>query len=238
MTRTILAALVGLSLALTACAAHEDEAEAEKGNLRAREPLPAEAIAARFPGLRVGVSAQIVAGRRRAAIVWPGFRDGAVIDSGIMAVAFDPQGQRWRPRGEPLATSNPEGAAALRELLGRDDLVVERVCGHPRESLPELVRGKIDEFKRAYAEGDVDTALQSYESLTTAFAFEVVAYDDLLTEWLILAVGEGGLELTFTAGDNGDWYQVEASAGDRGHQGAMPLVRCADGWVLGRPLGA
>lgn len=232
----LLGGILTASLLQPACTAHEaTSADDETSTRPLSPPLTDQAIAARFPGVRVGVAARITAGRRRAAIVWPAFKEGALVDAEVVAVAFDPQGPRWRPRGEPLRVSSPEGPEALRALLG-GEWVVERRCGHPREAIPDFVRERLGAFRQAHAAGDVDAALQAYTALTTAFAFELVAYDDLVTHWLILATSDDGLDLTFTAGDNGEWFQVEASAGERRHQGAMPLVRCADGWVLGKPL--
>jgi hypothetical protein len=58
----------------------------------------------------------------------------------------------------------------------------------------------------------------------------------VLPEWLIAATTDGGITLDLRPGDNGEWYAAEIQLGDQVERGHVPLVRCGDGWVLGKPL--
>lgn len=199
--------------------------------------VPRERIDARFPGQSVGVAAQVKRGEFRAAIVWPILEGGGFVDDEVVAAAFVRGGrERWRPHGLPVKVSGEDGRAVLRELLGGDDRVVERRCGLPRESLVDHVRGQIAAFRAAIERGDPGAAIVAYEELCRAFAFDLVAFDDMLPEWLIAATQEEGFELAFREGDNGEWYSLEVRIGEGVERGTLPLVRCGEGWVFGRPF--
>jgi len=200
--------------------------------------LPRDRIEARFPGKTIGIAAEVELGDLRAAIVWPMLEGGGFVDDEIVAIAFTRDGPRgrWRPYGEAITLSSGDGRQALRLLLGGEALVVDRRCGIAKEALVDHLNAQLAAFKVAYAGGDPAAAVRAYEQLARAFSFELVAYDDVLPEWLIATTTDGGISLDLRPGDNGEWYAVEVHLGDQVERGRVPLVRCGDGWVLGRPL--
>jgi hypothetical protein len=230
------AALVGVAL-LSACRSRDPDASpaAEETKPTVTTKLPREAIAARFPGATIAVTAQVNLRDRQAAVVWPALRGDAVVDADIVAVAFQRQGLRWLPIGEVVALSRSGGREALAALLGGEKFIVDRPCGVARDELIDHVKGSIDAFAAAQRRGDEETAVAAYEALALAFAFEVVAFDDLLTEWLIASASEAELEVQLLPGD-GDWLDIEVRRSDRTQSGRLPLVRCSGGWAIGAPL--
>jgi hypothetical protein len=204
----------------------------------ATRDLPRERVEARFPGKTVGIAAEVELGDLRAAIVWPMLEGGGFVDDEIVAIAFARDGRRgrWRPHGEAITLSTKGGRDALRGLLGGEALVVDRRCGLEKESLAAHLNDQLAAFKAAHARGDAPAAVLAYEELARAFSFELIAYDDVLPEWLIAATTDGGITLDLRPGDNGEWYAAEIQLGDQVERGRVPLVRCGDGWVLGKPL--
>ncbi|MEZ4383495.1 MAG: hypothetical protein R3A79_19350 [Nannocystaceae bacterium] len=231
------AAAAALSLSLLACRGDATEAApaAQETKATVTTKLPREAIAARFPGTLIAVTAQVNYRDRQAAVVWPAIRGDAVVDEDVVAVAFQRQGLRWLPIGEVVALSRSGGREALAALLGGEKFVVDRACGVPREQLIDRVHGSIRAFADAQRRGDEETAVAAYEALAAAFTFEVVAFDSLLSEWLIASASEAELEVVLTPGD-GDWLDIEVRRADRTQSGRLPLVRCAGGWAIGAPL--
>ncbi|MCB9570094.1 MAG: hypothetical protein H6710_23290 [Myxococcales bacterium] len=200
------------------------------------KPLPREAIAARFPGMSVAIAAQVSRGDRQAAIVWPAFRAGAVAGDAVVAVAFQRQGLRWRPIGEVVPLSRSGGKAALRALMGGDDFVVDRRCGVEADALADFIRAQIDAFAAAVRVSDTAKAITAYEELTRGFSFELIAYDDLLGEWLFADASGVPMTIDMEPGENGEWLAIEVRMGDRTERARLPLVRCSEGFTLGAPM--
>ena len=117
-----------------------------------------------------------------------------------------------------------------------EDCLRARVMAWPDLSGKRLLRCQIDAFAAAVRVSDTAKAITAYEELTRGFSFELIAYDDLLGEWLFADASGVPMTIDMEPGENGEWLAIEVRMGDRTERARLPLVRCSEGFTLGAPM--
>jgi hypothetical protein len=205
----------------------EPESPAEPQEFVLREQL---AKIDKLQGIGFGVVAEVVREKRRAAVIWPAIKDGKILDDDIVAFVYERAGGEWKLFKGNIGLSSGQGANKLSEALGgADKQKVIRECGVERDKLAGYLEDKGKTFKEALAAGDAASAVQAYEELTRAFAFRMVAYDDMLPEMLINQAFEPAWKMDLSAKG---LVPVQATVKGKPVKGKLRLGSCGGKTVI------
>jgi len=184
----------------------------------------------KLQGIGVGVVAEVVREKRRAAVVWPAIKDGKILDDDIVAFVYEKSGGEWKLVQGNIGLSAGQGANKLSEALGgADKQKVIRECGVERGELAAYLEEKAKAFREALAAGDAALAMQAYEELSRAFSFRLAAYDDMLPEMLINQAFEPAWKLDLAAKG---LVPVEATIKGKPVKGKLRLGTCGGQTVI------
>ena len=203
------AALVRCATVSDGAAAHPEDAGAARssGGSAARSMIDdpeALAVAARHPrfeGRTLIALAEARVGTRSALIVWPLFDA-----TSTRPVSDDPIGVTLELAADGTLTAltggwNPRDRTgrALALQLGTDRFErVDRSEGAPLDELPRRISEAFDGFRAACAAGDRLRATSAARAMASLFAWEVLAYEDVVTE-MLWAASTGDYQLAHGA---------------------------------------
>ncbi len=203
------------------------------------------AVAARHPrlaGRTLIALAEARVGTRSALIVWPLFDA-----SSSRPVSDDPVGVTLELGSDGTLTAlsagwNPRDRTgrALSLQLGTEQFErVDRSEGAPIEALPSRISAAFDGFRAACAAGDRAAATRAARAMASLFAWDVLAYEDVVTE-MLWAASTGDYQLAHGATtmlDDGRRARVTAVITYRGTAHtitviATPRPAAPDRWVI------
>lgn len=219
---------ISIALLLVACRNERSGGAAE----RLHEVLLRERVASELTGIVFGVAGEAVRGDRRAIIVWPALRDGQPLDDDMAAYVYRREGTGWTLVQGNVAINRAGGREELARHLGGEPAFIARPCGLPEGEMA----GHLEKWARAWKDA-VDgsrpaEAIAAYEQFARAFAWDQVAFDDLVPE-LLLGIFRRSRWYCATKG-----CTAEVDLGGRHQATTFAFESCGTGKVLGKVLPA
>ncbi len=193
----------------------------------------ANEIARTKSGADFALIAEVSRGAKRAAVVWPGIKNGSLHDDDIVAYVFERgAANAWIKAAGPLKLFVAGGgSAALAEALGgADGQQVIRPCGAPRATLGEYLTQNAKAVKDALSAHKVPEAVAAYEDLLKAFSFTLAAFSATVPEMLIKGAFDAPLQLN--ALQNADSTTVTITIDKKPQNVQVSIRPCGGKWVV------